>query len=228
MPRKSPAQPPADPASLDEAVRWFRERLLMSDAEFAALEEVTHDEAFTVAGVSQLDMVAEVWTALDRAVARGETLENFRKRVSARLTAAWGRDQPYRIETVYRNQVQRAFSAGRWVQMNDPAVKVARPFRRFSAIVDLRTTATCRTLDGVVRPADDPWWEGRVPPLHFSCRSLIVTVSKSEAGTDPLPPGPDVAADEGFGGSPDIPWEPDLTKYPPELATGFQKTGTGP
>jgi SPP1 gp7 family putative phage head morphogenesis protein len=198
----------------------------MSDTEFAALEEASHDSAFTVAGVSQLDMVADVWTALDRAVARGETLENFRKRVSARLTAAWGKDQPYRVETIFRTNVQKSYSAGRWVQMNDPAVKAARPFRRFSAIVDLRTTATCRTLDGVVRPADDPWWDGKIPPLHFSCRSLIVTASKSEVGDDPLPPGPDVAADEGFGGAPDIPWAPDLAKYPEPLAQEYRRTGT--
>lgn len=226
MPRKPPAQPPADPRSSDDAVRWFRERLLMSDDEFNALAEASHDQAFTIAGVSQLDLVTEVWEALDRAVARGESFEDFRKRVSARLTAAWGREQPWRVETIYRTNVQRAFSAGRWVQMEHPAVKQARPYRRFSAILDLRTTITCRTLDGVVRPADDPWWDGRIPPLHFSCRSLVVTLSKSEVGDDPLPPGPDVAADEGFGGPPDVPWEPDLSRYPAQLQDEYRRTGT--
>jgi SPP1 gp7 family putative phage head morphogenesis protein len=227
MARKTPDRPAADPRALDEAVQWFRDRLIMDDEEFQVLEDVTHDQAFTLAGVAQLDLVTEVWEALDRAVAHGETLRDFQARVSDRLAAAWGMERPWRVETIYRNNVQRAYSAGRWQQMNEPAIKAARPFRRFSAILDLRTTTLCRGLDGTVRPADDPWWDTHCPPLHHQCRSAVVTLSKSEAGDAPLPPPPDIPPAEGFGSAPALEgWEPDLGEYPAELAQRFRRTGT--
>ncbi len=40
-------------------------------------------------------------------------------------------------------------------------------------IDDARQTDTCSSLSGVIRPYDDPFWEGHTPPLHFNCRSTL-------------------------------------------------------
>ena len=229
MPAKAPARPPADPKASQEAVRWFRDRLIMSDEEFAALEGATHDLAFTIAGVNQLDLVTEVWEAVDRAVANGETLENFQERVGDRLAAAWGKDQPWRVENIFRNQAQRAYGVGRWEQMNAPAVRKARPYRRFSAIIDDRTSEICEPIDDTVLPADNPWWNSHVPPLHHNCRSHLVTLSEEEAKEEGVAEAPpDVESAEGFGKAPELegPVEPDLSEYPEPLVAEYRGTGS--
>ena len=215
-------RPPADPDAFDEAVAWHRERLPITDDEFHELEAEAALRSFTVAGVSQLDLVTDVWEAVDRAVANGESLEDFQERVSDKLTAAWGKEDPYRIDTIYRTNLQQSYMAGRYEQMTHPAVAEARPFWRFSAIDDERTCPICGPCDGVVLSADHPWWKTHYPLLHFRCRCHAVTLSAREAEGLVTEDVPSVAALEGFGGPPaNEPYEPDLGEYPAALATAY-------
>lgn len=216
--KRPPKRPAPDPDAFPEAVRWFRDRLVLTDEEFQALEAASYDEAFTVAGVANLDLVTEVWEAVDAAVANGETLDDFRDRVSEKLADAWGGDEPYRVETILRTNVQRAYAAGRFEQMTHPAVQEARPYWRFSAIYDTRTCPICSPCDGVVLPADHPWWKSHYPILHHACRCHAVTLSASEAEGGVTTDPPAVEAAPGFGMPPaNEPYEPDLSEYPDEL-----------
>lgn len=230
MPRKPPRAPPAAVESSQEAVAWFRDRLLMTDDEFHALEGATHDTAFTIAGVNQLDLVEEVWRAVDDAVARGETLDDFQERVSDRLASAWGSEQPWRVETIFRTQAQSAYAAGRYQQMTDPAVQRARPFWRYSSITDQRTTILCNAADDTVLPADHPWWQGHYPPCHFNCRAHAVTLSEEEAQEIGITSDPtSEPAMDGFGAAPVVvaqDYEPIPGEYPPELFAEYEGTGT--
>ena len=220
-------RPPADPAAFQEAVRWFRDRLPMTDDAFDALDAQAYHKAFRVAGLAQLDMVTQVWEALDRAIAKGESMESFRAAVQDRLTAAWGKEMPWRVETIFRTNAQLAYSDARWEQMEHPAVKKARPFRRFDAIMDSRTTDICAALDGTVLPADDPFWGTHLPPLHFNCRSHQVSLTGREAEAEGIDDAaPEEQPTEGFGRAPTLrppEPEPDLGGYPPALAAEYRR-----
>lgn len=225
MPTRPPKRPPADPNAPALAVKWFRDRLIMTDDEFQALEHQSHDAGFTIAGVNQLELVTEVWEAVDRAVANGETLGDFQERVSDRLASAWGGEEPWRVENIFRTNAQGAYAAGRYTQMTDPAVRRARPYWRFSSVLDSRTTLVCTECDNVIRPASDPWWRGHYAPLHFQCRSHVVTLSEAEATEEGITPTPPTTpAAEGFGEAPAAApedFEPDLGEYPPALAREY-------
>ena len=218
---KPPARPPPDPTAPDAAVRWFRDRLILTDDEFQALQDATHELAFTIADVNQLDLVTEVWEALDSAIANGETLDDFQERVSDRLASAWGGEEPWRVENIFRTNAQSAYAAGRYEQMSDPPVKAARPYWRFSAVNDARTTLVCQDSDDVILAADHPWWQGHYPPLHFQCRSHAVTLSEEEAQGEGITPNPPATpAMEGFGMAPSSgaeDFEADANDYPAPL-----------
>ncbi len=222
-------RPPAHPDAFAEAVAWFRAKLILTDDEFDALEEASYHRAFTIAGVAQLDMVTQVWEAIDRAVAQGETLSDFQDAVGDKLTAAWGKEQPWRLETIFRTNVQQAYSDGRWEQMEHPAVKEARPYRKYSAVMDSRTSPICAPLDGTVLPADDPFWSSHNPPLHFNCRSHVVTLSEEEAKSEGVAQeAPSIAPADGFGDAPQGEWvasEPDLDGYPQPLVAEYRRAG---
>ena len=194
-----------DPVDFDEAVAWFRKRVKMTRAQRDALEEKAKRQAFFVSGVAQLDIVTDAWKALDKALKDGTPLEDFKKAIGPKLEAAWGgsvADPGHRLETIFRNNVQAAYSAGRYEQATNESVLEDRPVWMFDAILDGRETTVCRECDGTKLPADHEWWKTRVPPLHHRCRSTIITLTEEEAGE--LTKKPTTAkAQDGFGLPPD-------------------------
>lgn len=214
----------ADPQHSEEAIRQFRKRVPMSDAQWAKLTEAEREFAFKVSGVAQADIVTDVWLAMDRAIRDGTTLEDFKAEIGGQLEAAWGVEDPARIETIFRTNALDAYNGGRHEILSHPEVKKARPYLRFDAVMDSRTSDLCDGLDGTVRPADDPFWHTHSPPLHFQCRSILTPLTDEEAadeGVDDEPPDPELQPDEGFGRPPTVggDWEPKLSDYPPAIAS---------
>jgi len=194
----------ANPVNPEEAIAWFRSRVPLTKEEWLTLQEQARRKAFTVAGVAGLDLLAEVWESLSQALEQGTPYREWISSVRDRLEAAWGRPDGQRLETIFRTNVQMAYSSGRWAQMEDPQVTQTRPYRMYDAILDSRTTRICQERNGTVLPADDPWWRSNWPPLHFNCRSGVRSLTQAEAerrGTTERPPS--VPRQEGFGLAPD-------------------------
>lgn len=194
----------ATPGEFVEAIEWFRERLPITDDEFEALENASHRTSFVVSGVAQLDIVTDVWEALDRAIENGDDLDDFKDAVEESLLSAWGEDvdnPAHRIETIFRTNLQSAYGAGRHKQMTDPDVLEDHPIWQFDAILDGRTTEVCQACDNTKLPADNPWWKTHNPPLHHKCRSGVITMTKEEAGKLTKKP-PSAKPSDGFGEAP--------------------------
>lgn len=204
------------------AIEWLRDKLVMSDEEFYALTDKARSRAFAVSGVADLDVVSQVWGEIDRAVDGGESYQDFAMRVTEVLADAWGGEDPARLETIFRTNVQSTYSAGRWYQNSLPAVRASHPYSQFVAVLDSRTTDICEGLHGTVLRSDDPFWSTHQPPLHFACRSDIVPLTEDEANEEGVDEkAPDGDADVGFGAADDE-WVPDVSSRPPELASLYE------
>ena len=210
-----------------EAVAWFRKRVPLRKESWNALVTEARERAFTVSGVAQLDLVYDVSAAIDDAVAKGTTLDDFKKTIGEKLEAAWGgtvAEPAWRLETIFRTNVQQAYAAGRYNQATDPFILEERPVWMFDAVLDSRTTQVCRECDGTVLPADDPWWKTHLAPLHFNCRSGFLTLTDEQAqslGGVTKKPTNEKPLD-GFGAPPgSAAWEPDPAKYPADLWAAF-------
>lgn len=75
------------------------------------------------------------------------------------------------LKTEYRTAVKGANMADRWNGIQER--KHLYPLLEFIAIEDDRTSLLCRTLNGVIRPVDDPFWSMYYPPNHYNCRSTV-------------------------------------------------------
>lgn len=209
-----------DASATELAAQWFREKTAIRPEEYSALEESARARAFTVSGVAELDVLSTVYDSLERAIRDGTPLEDFRSQVAGLLTSEWGGENPSRIETIFRTNVQSAYSAGRYIQNNRPEVRATHPYSKFSAILDGHETDICHDLDGTVLPSDDPFWASHQPPLHFNCRSDVTAISEADAAElgGPDEEAPETEADDGFGGVLE-PYEPDLSTRPPDLVS---------
>lgn len=222
----------ADPVDFEDAIAWFRKRVAMTRAERDRLTDEARLRSFWVSHVAQADIVAQAWKAIDKALATGTSLAQFKKEIGPALRSAWSgsvKDPAWRLETIFRTNVQSAYSAGRTRQALKPEVLEDRPVWMFDAILDGRETEICEACDNTKLQATHDWWRSHTPPLHFNCRSSVISLTPEQAGKLSAPPK--ASAQQGFG-TPlrdDEPWTPEPTRYPEQLSFAFMaKTAEPP
>lgn len=79
------------------------------------------------------------------------------------------------LRTEYDTAIGSAQMARKWVEIQGN--KSFAPLLKFDAVMDQRTSAICRPLDGVVKPVTDSFWDVYYPPNHWGCRSTVQQIS---------------------------------------------------
>lgn len=164
-----------------------------ADAHAARVEEIT---VGTV-----IDDVLEV---ILQAEADGIPYGEIQAFLDDYLQGRWGDAASPLLQTIFRTTVQSAFNSVRYERMKGDAT---RPFWRFAAVLDDRTSAPCVSCHGTMLPSDDLFWATHWPPLHHRCRSTVLPLTDEElaglGGLTGRPPVNASVADEGFGITPD-------------------------
>lgn len=191
-----------------EAMAFFQAKDIVTPEVWSVLDEKAMKRAFSVAGITKANVLGDAWKAIDRALSKGTTFDDFKNEIGPALERTWSgsvANPSWRMETIFRTNVQSAYSAGRYQVTMDPDIVQIRPYRMFDAVMDSRVSAVCEACDGTTLPADDPWWSGHVPPCHHACRSGFVSLSKEQAnGIGVTKKKPEIASSEGFGLPPDL------------------------
>lgn len=226
MAKKSIELPPweiiAEPVSPDAAIAFWKQRAKLTDEQAKALGEEAKHRAFYVTGLAKHDMVQLVSDGIEQALKNGETLADFKKRIAAAIeTQGW---HDYRVENIFRTNMQTAYSAGRYKKMQ--AVKASRPYWQYIAVMDKRVRPSHAILHEKVYPADHEFWASNYPPNGFRCRCGVRTLSARQMEKLGLEvqknmPGPDMwtdpktgmeyfvnfpGADKGFKNNPGADW----------------------
>lgn len=219
----------AKPVQPDAAIAFWQSRAAMTRADAATLEEGARWRAFFVTGLAQQGMVQDVKDALGAALESGGTFRDFKARIADVVAAQnWQGD---RIETIFRNNMQTAYMAGRWTKAQ--ASKKNRPYGRYMTVGDDNVRPRHEVLHGKVYPLDHPFWDENTPPNGHKCRCYFRTLSERQVKrmgltvetempgdsmwTDPAT-GMEVhvarpGADDGWRSNPGKNWLGDLTTY---------------
>ena len=75
-----------------EAIDYFKGRLDLPDDVAKALDAESRAKAFWVSGITDVDILTDVHDALNRALEKGTTYEDFLAEVGDKLEDAWGGD----------------------------------------------------------------------------------------------------------------------------------------
>lgn len=167
------------PAPPKEAYQFWKDKVPMSMKEFNRLAEDERVKAFIVGGVARADMLSALYRSIDRAIATGQAREAWKEDIAALFKRnGWTALQPWRLDNIFRTNIQTAYNVGRYKQLTD--VVEDRPYWRYSAVNDSRTRLAHAALHGRVVRADDPFWDKFYPPNGFRCRCTVSCLSESD------------------------------------------------
>lgn len=163
-----------------EQIAFFRQKINLPTASWTDIFDGQHARAFVVAGAMKSDLLVDLRQALDRVIAEGATLADFRRDFDALVArSGWvyngGRN--WRSRVIYETNLNSAYMAGRWQQMQQ--VRRTRPYWRYvhSPFVE-NPRLDHLSWDGLVLRHDDPFWSTHYPPNGWGCKCRVETLSE--------------------------------------------------
>jgi hypothetical protein len=179
-----PAVPEAAYGSLPfaEQIAFFRRKLDLPTGAWTDIWQAEHDHAFVVAGANRLDLVADFRAAIDKAIANGTTLAEFRKDFDTLVKKyGWsykgGRD--WRSRVIYDTNLRSSYAAGRFAQLQ--SIKAVRPYWQYvHCDYVLHPRPRHQAWNGLILHADDPWWLTHFPPNGWGCQCTVRALSKRD------------------------------------------------
>ncbi|MEJ0012801.1 MAG: phage minor head protein [Bauldia sp.] len=164
-----------------EAIDFLRRKVRVPTQRWTDVWQGMHSAAFVVAGAESDALLADFHEAVNRNIAEGRTLEQFRADFD-RIVAAHGwsyrGSRNWRSRMIFQTNLRTAYSAGRWAQIQ--RLKATRPYLRYVAVMDERTRPLHRHWHDTVLSVDDPWWATHFPPNGWNCRCSVQQLSERD------------------------------------------------
>ncbi len=182
------------------AIAYFQSKGLAPTMSWKDMQDEAHAVEFAVAGITKLDVLSDIQNGLARSLTEGSTFRQFQDELEPLLQRkGWlGRGlvadedgvltgkklMPYRLETIFRTNIQSAYAAGRYQQQMRNVAD--RPYWEYNAVMDNRTRPTHAALNGRVFRWDDPIWQTIYPPNGYNCRCWVRALTEVQMKNHPL------------------------------------------
>lgn len=168
-----------------EAIEFFRQKGFEPSFAWQDVFQEQHARVFTVAKGMSLNLLQTIRELVDKAIAEGITLEQFREELQPKLEALgwWGQSvmidpatgvpelvqlgSPNRLRTIFEVNLRSAYAAGKWVRIQD--AKKAAPYLRYVQIQRPSKRHDHEPWHGTILPVDHPWWDQHYPPCGWRC-----------------------------------------------------------
>lgn len=194
-------------APFKEAVEHFRQKAAIPTDRWDELTAEQHDAAFTVAGLTKVNLLNDLKWLVGKSIEDGTDIETFKDQFRQLIEKRGWSPKPlpagpsdYRLRIILETNVRRSQAAGRREQM----LKVAdrRPYWMWVWRDSPNPRLNHQALDGKVFLATDPFWKVAFPPCGFGCKCGVVTLSaadmKRRGLTVSKAPDPKSIAQKGF------------------------------
>ena len=194
----------ADQIPFKEAIEFLSGKVNLPTRRHDDLKHAAHARAFSVAGVTRDDMLADFQRAVEKARTAGTGLKEFRKDFDAIVDRTGWRynshgkteeeRRAWRARIIYTTNMRTSYMAGRYKQLTDPDVLRYRPYWKYVHSGALHPRKLHLAWDGLVLAATDPAWRIMFPPNGWGCGCDIEALSERQLkalGKD----GPDQAPD---------------------------------
>lgn len=181
----------------DEAIAFFRQKTNIPTKRWTDVWKEAHSRGFMVAGAASEALLTDFRASIDKALAQGTTLAEFRADFDAivqRHGWEYHGTPGWRSRVIYETNLSTAYSAGRYAQMTDPDVLAAYPYWQYVHSGSRHPRLMHLGWDGLTLRADDPFWATHYPPNGWHCGCRVRPVSErglgrlGKSGPDQAPP----------------------------------------
>jgi hypothetical protein len=167
----------------DGAIGFFRQKLNLPTERWDDLWQGMHSRAFVIAGGTKGAFLEDMRGALDKAIAKGTTIAEFRgdfDTIVGKHGWKYKGGRGWRTAVIYNTNLSTAYAAGHWQRMTAPDMLKARPYLRYIESSSATPRAEHLAWAGTVLPADDPWWQTHYPPNGWGCKCGATSHSARE------------------------------------------------
>ena len=190
MPYVMPTEPPP------RVAEWFRQKKIEPSFDSRDVWRDEHQVAFTVAKMTEVDLLQDMHEAMSRAIEEGTSLDEFVRTQSKRLQELgwWGRQDridprighirrvllgsPAGLRLIYETNLRTSLAAGQWDRIEQ--TQETHPYLLYQLGPSKNHRPQHVGWHGTLLPADDPWWRSHFPPNGFGCKCWVRQVSQVE------------------------------------------------
>lgn len=174
-----------------------------------------HHKSFTVAKVTRVDLLNDIFTSLADAKATGETFSDWKKKLKPTLQKKgwWGKKDiidpktgevkevyigARRLRTIFNTNMRVAYSVQRHDSMSKLTIEV---YWRYSSMFLPNSRDAHEKINGTLLHRDDPFWQTNYPPNGWNCHCKVRAYSEKQAkkkGMTISKKAPDSVADKDW------------------------------
>ncbi|OBX04836.1 phage head morphogenesis protein [Gallibacterium salpingitidis] len=161
--------------TFEEQARYFAKKLNLPTNSYLDVLGEEHDYFFMVAGANRNEVLVAMREAVDEAIQRGETLEGFRRRfdeIVAKTGWQYNGGRNWRTRIIYDTNVYASYNRGRLQQHLDLADVM--PYWEYQHNDNAHPRPSHVELDGIIRPANDPFWRYYYPIKAYGCHCTVI------------------------------------------------------
>lgn len=163
-----------------EQVAFFRNKLgkLVPTAKWDDVTRAMHDRSFMVAGAAKADLLADLAAAVDKSIAQGKGIGEFRQDFKSIVDKngwhGWTgegskKGQAWRTRIIYTTNAQTSYNAGRYAQLQSFPIWV---YKHNDAVLSPRVQH--KSWDGLALPKEHSFWLTHSPQNGFGCECYVL------------------------------------------------------
>tara|TARA_R100000687_G_scaffold51608_2_gene41189 strand:- start:95346 stop:96770 length:1425 start_codon:yes stop_codon:yes gene_type:complete len=154
----------------NEAISFFKNKVDLPSERWADVWRDQHNLAFTVAGATKTDLLADMRKIVDASIAEGKSLKWFQSEFK-HLVKKHGWDHtgtaPWRANIIYSTNMRQSYNAGRYAQLQN------FEFWRYKHGDSRYPRPDHAAKDGVILPKDSPFWQVWFPQNGWGCKCKV-------------------------------------------------------
>jgi SPP1 gp7 family putative phage head morphogenesis protein len=166
------------PVPHKEAADFIHSKPVVSRQVFDQLLPDLRARAITVTGIEDANVVRTIRDLIAE-VPQGRDWDEAKKEIAAQISP-WTDEEhgDKRAELLLRAHGYQAYQAAQYEVMDRQ--RAAFPYWQYQTADDDRVRDTHAALDGLVVPADSPFWDAHYPPWDFNCRCFVAPLSEAD------------------------------------------------
>lgn len=177
-----------------QALDYIKNKKLKPAFSYKDVWNEEHAAAFTVAKAMQLDVLSDIKNAVEKAIEKGTTFEQFKKELKPTLmqkgwwgkkemtdpltgetiTAQLGSDR--RLKTIYSTNLRSAYQKGQYDRTMESDL---HPYLMYRIGASVHHREQHLKWNNLILPKDDPLWNSIFPPNGYGCKCYTVAVTEA-------------------------------------------------